>query len=72
MSFVRSDPRGVPRILKPLVKLLGSEDQNHKRFALTITRLYTSIYCDVEFDETPITGESESSMSDIQKKEFSD
>jgi len=43
LPFVRTDKKGIPKVIKPLVPLLtGSPDD--KRIGLTISRFYESIY----------------------------
>jgi hypothetical protein len=56
LIFAKSDKKGIPKILKPLLCLLESDDARLKRYALTITRQYTCLYLEPLFNEIPITG----------------
>jgi hypothetical protein len=54
ISFIKSDKKGIPRIIKPLVPLLKGSG-NMKRVALSITKLYLAIYLKPSRDFSNIT-----------------
>jgi hypothetical protein len=72
LRFFKSDKRGIPKILKPLLPLLESDSPNLKRYALTITRQYTCLYLEPIFNELPITGDPISIIPDTDMQSYND
>jgi hypothetical protein len=54
ISFLKSDKLGIPKVIKPLVPLLRGNN-NMKRVALSITKLYLAIYLEPSRDFSNIT-----------------
>jgi hypothetical protein len=71
LKFIKSDSRGIPRILSPLLYLLESDSVNLKRYALTITRQYTCIYLEPVFNPSPIIDEALNTIPEVHMESFS-
>jgi hypothetical protein len=55
LQFVKSDKLGRPRVIKFLIPFLVSENSDHKRMALSITKLYEAIIINPSEDFSSIT-----------------